>query len=267
MEISNFDERIDVIEDRLKRDGIDCSSIGSTFVSFEIESQSEPVMPGDPPNKTGLFKKYTVLLSIVLLAICMMIVNLVVWPYWLTDEVTISKVVDDDFHHLGDNVYNPEYFAHVVGDKIRNLEPEGTSYSTFFSLNELREEAGVTDDVSVEQLEVYVTINHVKPRQTAPVILSLNNNFQGFINDEVEREEFKRTEVVLELSVTDLVEGDNLLMIEVGRDIDEGDYEDMEFNDLRLKAYFDSRKVKYPTFIGVIVVEIVLMGIIIKVLW
>jgi hypothetical protein len=235
------------------------------IVAVQKASKSSPSIdsiPIEPPIALETTESKWLLKVIIISVICLFIIGLdvLLWSF-LQTNISIDELLDNQFHHLGDNIYNEEYIKSIRGDRIRNLEPEGIVYSTLFNLEDIRRDANIPMDTAIKQAELYMSVNHVKPRHNSPVVVSLNNSLQGLINDYVEKEEFRRRQIVIPLRVNDFLERDNEVVVQVRPDTVEGDFEDMEFDNLGIRIEFNEARVNTMIFVPIITGEILLIAI------
>jgi hypothetical protein len=219
------------------------------FVGIQMGDDIEPTSATPRPSR----KKW--LLPVAALVIFLSI-DLLLWQSNLFAAASQQDIaIDSNYHHLGDNIYNEEYMQSVAGDRIRNLTPEGLKYVNSFSIASVNGSASSLD--SIKQAQISITLNQLKPRRSSAVILFVNGNLVAYLNDYVQVEQFKRQSVLIPLDPQYLVEGNNEVLIQVEQDQQEGDYEDMEFNNLRISLEWSSGKASPLTFTIIAGIEII----------
>lgn len=182
----------------------------------------------------------------------------------LQEAVIYEQVIDANYHHLGDNVYSQEYVDSIVGDKPHSLSAEGIAYTTTFDLKNLRRLAKVADNARVSRLEFIMFVNHVKNRQTAPILIGVNGEYLAHLNDYVKAEEFHREPITILVDVP-LYDGQNEIEIVTGKDTEQSvagfdEYEDFEFDSLGIRIAFDEKHLRTWPFVLVVLVEILVLG-------
>jgi hypothetical protein len=217
---------------------------------------SIPLDENEPaPARARISSKH--LIYPVTAAILFVIIDVILWQLGLfTRSSEVNIPIDDGFHHLGDNFYNEEYVQSIVGDRIRSLSPEGLTYKTSFELPSLE---------GIQQANIYLTVNHLKPRKTSPVTLFVNENLVAYLNDHVTEERFKRKQITIPLKTQYLTSGINEIFIQVEQDELEGDYEDMEFNNLGVSISQLSGQAN-TLFAGIVLGELILLVILVVLL-
>jgi FtsZ-binding cell division protein ZapB len=202
---------------------------------------------------------------IIILTVAFVFIDIyVVYPN-MQSPVVYEQIIDSSYHHLGDNSYSQEYVDSIVGDKPRNLASEGVAYSTVFDLTDMRSLAKVKENARINKIEIIMFVNHVKSRQTAPILIGVNGEYLAHINDYVKSEEFHREPINI-LADVPLYEGQNEIEIITGKDTEESipgfdEYEDFEFDSLGIRISFDEKHLKMWPFILVVLGEALVIGL------